>query len=227
MIRSTFSVLSLVACIAQADPAAAREPVRVSVSGTVDFNGIPFAPLSGATPGAPMEVTFLIDSAVFVDSSTFPTRGYPIDESSFELTIDGIHIGLQDPFPGTPYFVLRNDDPAVDGFFIASSVDFPTGVATDEPANLAPTFVHNFSVTYVGSTLSSLDVLGALGTYDFTGLTVFGWTMDDGPFQPLGGLFGTLTIETLAAVPGLSPGGVVLLSLLVAGAGVLVMRRCQ
>jgi hypothetical protein len=45
-----------------------------------------------------------------------------------------------------------------------------------------------------------LDILDALGTYDFTGLSVFNWTIDDGPFQPVGLLFSQLTIES-AAIP--------------------------
>ncbi|MAB78437.1 MAG: hypothetical protein CMJ89_03695 [Planctomycetes bacterium] len=216
---------SLVALLTLSALAQARDVVCVTVTGTVDFNGIPFPPLSGATPGGPMEMSFLIDSTVFVNSTSFPTRGYPIDTSSFLMTIDGISVGLQSPFPGTPYFVLRDNDPAVDGFFIANNVDFPNGLATDQPGNLGQ-FVDDFSVTYTGATLSSLDVLGALGSYDFTGLSVFNWTLNDGPFMPLGGLFANMTIETLSApVPGLPTAGLLGLGALVALSGTIVLRR--
>lgn len=222
MIRSPLLSLTL---LFLAPPAAAREPVRVTVVGTVDFNSIPFPPLSGAIPGNPLEMSFLIDSAVFIDSTSFPTRGYPIDSSSFTMDVDGIAVALQNPFPGTPYFVLRDNDPAVDGFFLANNVDFPTGVATDQVGQLGQ-FINNFSVTYGGAELSSLDVLGAVGVYDFTGLSVFNWTLDDGPFQPFGGLFATMTIETLSTgVPGLSPAGIGGLAVLIGGAGACVLRR--
>ena len=58
-------------------------------------------------------------------------------------------------------------------------------------------FNNNYSVTYTGDTLPSLDILDALGTYDFTGLTVFNWTIDDGPFNAMGIIFEQMTIEPL------------------------------
>ena len=70
-------------------------------------------------------------------------------------------------------------------------------------------FLDNYSVTYTGDTLASLDILDALGTYDFTGLTVFNWTIDDGPFNAMGLIFSEMTIVpepatlTLLALGGL------------------------
>ena len=52
-----------------------------------------------------------------------------------------------------------------------------------------------FGATYGGSLLSSLDILDAQGTYDFTGLTVFNWAIEDGPFSPLGMVFDDFTIS--------------------------------
>jgi hypothetical protein len=113
-------------------------------------------------------------------------------------------MSLHDPFPGgqTPYFVLRDDDPAVDGFFISTDLNGPVGLPIDQ-TGIFGQFLDNFNVTYGGATLSSLDILGALGSYDFDGLTVFNWTVDDGPFNPLGLIFEELTIEILSppAVP--------------------------
>ena len=135
-------------------------------------------------------MSFLVDSDVFTNSTSVPTRGYHIDETSFVLTMGSASVGLQSPFPAgqTPYFVIRNDDPAVDGFFTATSVDFPIGVPLSQTGVFGQ-FINNYSVTYVGTTLSSLNILGALGTYNFTGLTVFNWTIDDGPFNAMGILF--------------------------------------
>ncbi len=47
---------------------------------------------------------------------------------------------------------------------------------------------------------SSFDVVDAVGTYDFTQLTVFGWTLDDGPFSPMLILFQQMTIATGAEI---------------------------
>jgi hypothetical protein len=56
-------------------------------------------------------------------------------------------------------------------------------------------------VTYAQTTLPSLDILDALGTYDYTGLQVFNWTIDDGPVNPLGIVFTDMLIETLPTGP--------------------------
>lgn len=187
--RTLLSLLLLTA------PASATD-VRVTVTGTVAFNQIGSGPLGGASSGDPATLSFLLDSTDFVDSASFPTRGYRIDVASFVLDLgNGNAVGLQDPFPAgeTPYFVLRDDDPAVDGFFVATSVDFPIGVPLDQ-TGIFGQFRQDFSVTYGQSTLASLDLLDALGSYDFAGLTVFGWTILDGPFEPLGIDFATMEI---------------------------------
>lgn len=190
MLRSLTTVVLLAALA----PLAAADDVRVTVTGEVEFNGINPAPLGNASPGDPATLTFLVDSTVFVDSPNFPTRGYAIDASSFELTLGSTTIGLASPLPQTTYFVIRNDDPAVDGFLVSSDIEVPTGVPLAQDGNFGP-FNQDMYVTYGGSTLSSLDIEDAFGSYDFGGLTVFNWTVDDGPFQPLGLLFATLTIE--------------------------------
>jgi hypothetical protein len=135
-----------------------------------------------------------------MDSANFPTRGYEIDQASFDLTLGAVSVGLEDPFPGgqTPYFVVRNDDPAVDGFFLSTNLDLPFGVPLDEAGQLGQ-FVSQFSVTYVGETLDSLDIVDAAGTYDFDGLTVFNFTVDDGPFQAIGMIFEQMTITVVPA----------------------------
>lgn len=187
---------ALLLCAASATPAAFAADVQVTVNGNVEFNLIGDAPLGAVSSGEDATLSFTIDSDVFVDSPNFPTRGYPIDAASFTLTFAAVSIGLQDPFPPgeTPYFVIRNDDPAVDGFFVATSVDFPTAVPIDQ-GGIVEQFRNDFSVTYTGNMLTSLDVLDAVGTYDFTGLSVFNWTVADGPFDAMGMIFEDLTIE--------------------------------
>lgn len=180
-------------CLSLLSPAALADPVRVTITGEVEFNAIANPPLGNAGPGTAATLTFLVDSDDFLDSPNFPTRGYAIDPASFELDLGGTVIGLQSPLPQTTYFVLRDNDPAVDGFLVSRNIEFPTGVPLAQNGNFGP-FVQDWYVTYGGTTLSSLDITDAYGSYDFGGLTVFNWTVDDGPFQPLGLIFGSLTI---------------------------------
>lgn len=175
--------------------------VQVQITGTVEWNQFNNPPMNSIQSGDAATLTFLLDSSVFNDSPNFPTRGYVIDQSSFNLTLGSVTLGLQDPFPGgeTPYFVIRNNDPAVDGFFLATNTDWPTGVSTDQ-TGIFGNLVSNFSVGYDGDTLNSLDILDAVGTYDFTGITSFNWVVNDGSFEPLGILFEQMTI-TVVPVP--------------------------
>jgi hypothetical protein len=170
--------------------------ITVTATGTVDYNQVAAPPLGNVNPGDAVELRFNVDSFVFVNSASYPTRGYVVDGSSFTFTLGSTVMALQDPFPTgqTPYFVLRDNDPAVDGFFLATSVDFPIGVPIDQTGAVGQ-FVANYSVTYGGDTLSSLDIVDALGTYDYTGLTVFHFTVDDGPFEPLGINFTEMVIS--------------------------------
>ena len=176
--------------------AAQGVPLTVTVTGKVEYNQIPPPPLGSAVQDDPAELTFAIDSSDFQDSSNYPTRGYVIDPSSFELKVGGATVGLENPFPPgmEAYFVLRNDDPGVDGFFVATSLDFPIGVPLSQTGVFGQ-FLNNFSVTYGQTLLSSLDVLEAIGSYDYTGLQVFNWTVDDGPFNAMGLIFDGMTIE--------------------------------
>ncbi|MHC5002213.1 MAG: hypothetical protein ACYTJ0_03745 [Planctomycetota bacterium] len=202
-IASSFVVLA-------AGTATAGVPVEVTVTGVVEFNQIGAPPLGDVVPGDQATLTFMLDSDVFMDSMNFPTRGYEIDQSSFVLTMGAVSIGLQDPFPAgeTPYFVLRDNDPAVDGFFVATDLDFPIGVPINQ-LGIFEQFRNSYSVTYGGDTLDSLDILGALGTYDFDGLTVFNWTIGDGPFDAMGLIFEQMTITadlTAEAAVDIKPG---------------------
>lgn len=186
--------------------ALAGETVIVTVHGTVEENQIGAAPLGNAQVDDPVTMTLVLDSDNFVDSGSFPVRGYVIDQALYTLQLGSTVIGLQDPFPGgeTPYFVIRNDDPATDGFFTGSGIDrFPNGIPLDQ-VGVFGNFRDNFSVSYGNDPLPSLDILDALGSYDFTGLTVFGWTIDDGPFNAMLILFESITIEL--GVPLTPPG---------------------
>lgn len=153
--------------------AAHASTVTVTATGTVVFNGITAAPLSAVGGGESATMSFEVDSGNFVDGVPGDTRGYLIDPASFVLAFGGgTSVGLLDPFPSgqTPYFTLVEGFPVSDGFFVSTSPVSPGGV----PLSQSP---YNFSLDlgYVGSTLSSLDILDAVGTYDFGGLTRFGF----------------------------------------------------
>jgi len=173
-------VLMLAAISAKADI------VTVTTTGVVEQNQIHSGPLSLVHAGDATTMIFTVDSGNFVNSPNFPTRGYPISPASFGLNFPALSVGLQNPFPlgQTPYFSIRHNDPAVDGFMLTTNYDFQNGVPTDQTGAFGQ-FVDNYYVTYQHGTLPSLNVLDALGTYNYNGLTVFNWTLDDGPFNAM------------------------------------------
>lgn len=185
--------ITLVALLAITVPASA-EMYSVVITGSVDFSQVSFGQFADVVSGDPIVVELMVDSDDFIDSASFPTRAYAITD--FDVTIGGIAVGFQDPYPAglTPYFVIRDNDPAVDGFFLSHGTDFPTGLFIDEPANVDDFFGVSFNVTYGGELLDSLDIAGATGTYDFDGLTVFGFALTDGPFEAMFFIYEQMTI---------------------------------
>lgn len=150
--------------------------VTVTAEGTVVFNGITAAPLNAVGSGDSAVMSFQVDSNVFVDGIPGDTRGYEIMQPSFSFDFNAppVSVGLLNPFPAgqTPYFTLVEGFPVSDGFFVSTSAISPGGVPISQTPLQA-----NLDLGYVGSTLSSLDILDAVGTYDFTGLTRFGFTL--------------------------------------------------
>lgn len=174
--------------------------VNVEATGQVIFNGIGDPPLSDVGSGEQMVMSFQVDSDVFDEGTPGDTRGYVIDAASFSLSFSGgVEIGLADPFPPgeTPYFTLVEGFPLSDGFFVSTSPNSPGGVPlAQDPFNL------DFDLGYVGETLASLDILDAVGTYGFDGLTRFAfgvWAVF--PDNVVLGLdFESLTIDTTVPV---------------------------
>ncbi len=197
-----YPLILAAAALGSAVSTAAASDVQVVATGTLAFNGIATGPLAGLPAGSPASLSFTVDSDVFTNSATTPTRGYPIDHPSFVLQIGPVTLHLQTPFPAgqTPYLVLRNNDPAVDGFFVSTSIVSPGGVPTDHSI-AAGVLRANYLVTYGGGELSSLDILDALGTYDYTGLKVFNWVLQVGPFEPLGVDFTQMVISADSCYP--------------------------
>jgi hypothetical protein len=150
--------------------------VEVTVTGVVEFNFIGDPPLSDVMSGDAVSMTFLVDANNFVDGIPGDTRGYVIDQSSFWLTFASgvVTQMLLDPFPPgeTPFFTLADGIPVSDRFWVSTSTNSPGGVPLEQEP-----FEANVDLGYMGDTLDSLDILDALGTYDFDGLTSFGFNL--------------------------------------------------
>ncbi|MHC5211632.1 MAG: hypothetical protein ACYTG2_13010 [Planctomycetota bacterium] len=189
------SLVLALALGAASAPAHAGIGVIVTVKGEVEWNLINNGTLSVVQVGEQVTMSFRVDSETYTDNMSFPVRGYHVNQNSFQLAFDSVTVGLQSPFPGgqTPYFQVRYNDPVDDGFVLSTSLDAPVGVPISVTGGFGQ-LKDAFHVTYSGDKLSSLAILDALGTYDFTGLSVFNWTIDDGPANPMGIIFEDLTI---------------------------------
>lgn len=157
-------------CLAVAGVASA-DTVTVTATGQVLFNGITPAPLGSVGAGELATMTLTVDSNIFADGIPGDVRGYNI--STFDLSFSGgTSVGLMDPYAGTPYFSIVDGFPISDGFFVSSSNVSPGGVELSQAG-----YQFSLDLGYVGSTLGSLDITDAYGTYDFTGLTRFGMSI--------------------------------------------------
>ncbi len=172
-IHSAIAMMSSAAIAAAAS--AGGTLVQVDIFGSIDFNVIQ-GNQAGNMAGAPVHMGFLLNSNNFVNSGSFPTRGYEIDLTSWTMDVDGDPINILDPQPfGPAYFVLRDNDPAVDGFLVSRDVNFPQPIGVTIPG-LAPDHELGFLATYSSNTvLSSLDIVDAVGSYDLTGISSFHW----------------------------------------------------
>jgi hypothetical protein len=185
---------ALFAALGCASLASAQE-FTVQWHGHVEYNQITTGALGAVHANDPVVISLRVDAANFVNSPSFPTRGYPAVAGTYSYQLGSVTLGLQNPYPAVPppMLVLRDNDPAVDGFLLSTNVDFPIGIPLNVNGSFGAMKAYTV-VTYGGSTLSSLDVASAVGTYDYTGLSVFGFAIQDGPFDPLGLIFDKLEI---------------------------------
>jgi len=200
--------LSTVAVQSQADL------YKVTVLGSVDFNVIQGS-MAGVTSGDEVVMSFNVDSTNFITGG-FPTRGYGIIESSFVMTVDGRPVSFDIPQPDPAYFVLRNNDPQVDGVFLSPGPDFDFPLAVHIPG-LAPTHELSFQHTFAdNTTFSSLDIADAVGTYNLSS-NVSSYLFGIGRFGNLGAEYGPAQM-TIESVP--EP-----MTMAVLGAGALALLR--
>ncbi len=177
---------------------------QVDICGDIYHNGIRIGgPLDRANvpAGSKAVIHFVLCSILYLnDPDGLPTRGYTIDQGSFTATYGSVTVGIQNPFPAgqTSMFVLRDNDPAVDGFFLSTGTAYPFPAPTSEPGALGQFGVY-YAVGYVGNTLSSLNIADAVGTHDYTGLTNFGFSTDDGENDAMGIDFNHMVIASIPA----------------------------
>ena len=181
------------ACLMSASATAAT--VHVKITGTVEWNLFTTGPLAVVDDGDAVVTEFDVDSNVFVNSPSFPTRGYTMNPANFTMTLGAASVGLSNS--QTSYFVIRNNDPAVDGFFISTNIDLPLKVPMTVP-NVRMDFLRTFNI---GTVWPSLNILDALGSYGFENMSSFNWTFDVGASQPLGILYETITLTEVEQCP--------------------------
>ncbi len=167
----------VVAGIAGLSAVAQAQLVHVRVQGVVDYSVIQGS-LAGTQPGTPVVMEFDVDTNQFLNSATFPTRGYRMIESSFSMLIGVKPVEIVSPQPQTPWFVIRDNDPAVDGFFISrQGVELPVNWQVRIPG-LTPLHELDFSRGFNVSTIwNSLNILNILGTYGFENMSSYQWTI--------------------------------------------------
>ena len=183
--------LIMIATVTLLASGALAETITVEFIGTVEYNQVNQGIFADVNSGDAVLVTFTLDSETWEPSpGGYGVRGYPIDQSSFEMTIGSVGpVPLVSPQPNgeVTYFNIRNDDPAADGIFIANQLDWDILLPKlDVAGGIDPYFSLIWSVGYTGDTFSSLDILDAIGSYDYTGLTSFYTAVKDAWADPIG-----------------------------------------
>ena len=163
-------------------------PIRVTLRGHVETNGIHNinSTLYGVPVGAPIVWKFTVDSTNFTDSFVSPSpnnpnvRSFPIpNDATFDMKVGGVPVPLGTGATVHPYFTLVNGWPGADSFHV-SNVTNP-GAPTGVPVSIGMTgATTGFYVSYNGSgtpSLGSLDITQAVGTWTYTNLSVYRWSI--------------------------------------------------
>lgn len=185
--------------LALATGASAGLLMQVEISGQVQFNDATTLPLLLVSAGSDATITFTVDASDFVDDGSGMARGYVIDMDSFLFQMGSQTPSAQSPLPAgvVPYFVLHNSAGG-DGFHLGTS----TGSANGVPLNVTGTqgqYIGGFSAAYAASTLDSLDIVQAVGTYDLFGLGTFSFGVDESGTEVIGIEYEEMTISIVPA----------------------------
>ncbi|WP_077037947.1 PEP-CTERM sorting domain-containing protein [Pelomonas sp. KK5] len=164
--------------------------------------------------GSTVQMSFLLNSTNYQNDPQWPTRGYVVDMSTVSFAANGVAITV-DPAKGSTgntlpvYFVLRNNDPKVDGVFLANNTTTDTDF-TAHVAGMGTDFQFNFHETWLGGTqFNSLNIADNTGSWGSKNLSVYEFDL-----QLQGGyIAATLGVPTvtISAVP--EPGSMALMGL--------------
>lgn len=198
--------LATLALIAFSTSTALAAGVRVTVTGSVESNAFPANgtnTFGGILAGSPVTLTLELDSTQFLDSPNLPgrTRGYVIQPGTMRLTAGTASATRLENTPA--YFVLRNNDPRVDGFFLSQGTDIDTSIPLQMiPAGFGVQFSRTFDINTPAPTpddsLTSLNILDALGSWQFNDISSYNFAVGIGEFNlPMILAYESITIATL------------------------------
>lgn len=204
------AVIALILAAAQPTQA---EIIRVEIRGTVEFNVFVNGPLAqpAVQPGDVAVVAFYLDSTDYLDSPlpTCRTRGYRMLDGSFSLRIGDVDIAQVADLPANqrPYFLLRDNDPGVDGVLFANSqticaqTDAP--VPIDLPGASGAPFSLGFSRTFddpnsPDTVFNSLNIEENEGYWGFEWMSSYDFGVNGGGGTPLGIVYDWFSITQLS-----------------------------
>jgi hypothetical protein len=161
-------------CALSASVSAPAATVHVVMRGTVEYNQFNSGTFAGVVAGDPIYMRIKLDSNNFLNNPTQPMRGYWFDYTKFFMTVGSVDASLSSSVT-TAYFVIRNNHPAVDGFIISTIV----GLGNPPLLDMTPS---GYGIGWYwtladATTLSSLDLLDALGTYGYPNISVYNWAV--------------------------------------------------
>lgn len=192
------ALLALVGADAHADR------VRVTITGTVEYAAFSRGPFTSARAGQRAVAVFEVDSNGFRDSAQYPVRGYTIDPASLTLTVGTGSTGMRIPLPSgsTPLFVLRDNDPAVDGFYLTGGIlEYPGSIPLNSGSttSMSMSFSRGFDV---GTILRSRNIVDAApGLWGFEHMASYDWGVTIPGAAPMMLTYETIAIDNLTNPP--------------------------
>lgn len=201
------SVIAGLAPVLMASAAVNAQVVAIEIHGHVEWNIFLNGPLvsTAVHPGDPAVMSFEVLSSNYVDSPSFPVRGYPIIPGSFALRIGEVDVELEDPTITNvvPYWVIRNNDPMSDGVMFSTSVELPFGVPISLPGASGAPFGMSFMRTFddgnqPNTVFNSLDILDATGYWGFEWMSVYDFTIEGGGGSPLGVVYDWFSMSLIS-----------------------------
>jgi len=178
MSPATAAFLATLALVA----AAHASPVRFIALGHVEnnaFNSGTFAGIPGLPTITPVRLQINLDSDVYLDSPNLPgrTRGYSFGAADLTFDVGAVH-AIPRADQALNYFVIRNDDPGVDGVFISRGTDIDVEIPLAmTPNNYGVAFLRTFDSATV---FPSLDILQCTGNWTYEFMSSYNWAVQRG-----------------------------------------------